>query len=160
LRVAVLSDTHIPTRASGIPGRVYEIVAESDLVIHAGDVVEMDVIRDLERLAPVKAVLGNMDGDDMAGMLPTVLETEVGGFRVAVSHGSGAPWGLPERILSGLKTRPYLLIYGHSHTWHWEKRDGVWFLNPGSTCGSKGSRTMAVLTLEPGTEPSVQKVHV
>lgn len=160
MRIAILSDTHLPSRASSLPGRVYEKVAESDLVIHAGDCVEEAVIRELERLAPVHAVAGNMDDPSLSTLLPPTLELLLEGFRVCVAHGWGPPWGLTDRVLGLFDTPPDILVYGHSHEWHLERRGGVLVLNPGSTCGPRGKRSMAMLTLENGCEPVVERVPV
>ncbi|NLP06498.1 metallophosphoesterase [Candidatus Fermentibacteria bacterium] len=158
MRIAVLSDTHLPSRTSSLPGGVYEAVADSDLVIHAGDCVEEAVIRDLERLAPVQAVSGNMDDPCLSERLPSRLELTLEGFRVCVAHGWGPPWGLTDRVLSLFETPPDILVYGHSHEWHLERRGGMLILNPGSTCGPRGKRSMALLTLERGRDPVVERI--
>ncbi len=137
---------------------VYQVSSESDLVIHAGDFTEGHVLRDLERMAPLKGVLGNMDEPDLAHLLPLRLDLTLEGLRVCVAHGHGPPWNLAERVLSMFRGRPDVLIYGHSHAFHSEVRNGTLILNPGSTCGPRGSRSMAILTLEAGADPVVERV--
>jgi len=159
LKIAVLSDTHIPTRLGAIPGRVYEICAECDLILHSGDMVDMSVIIDLERFSPLKAVYGNMDPYDISRKYPESLELEIEGHRICMTHGAGARFGIENRILKRFKSRnPDIIIFGHSHVYHNDIKDGVIRLNPGAVAGSSGNRTMAVLTLEKNREPSVEKI--
>ena len=63
--IGLISDTHIPKRAMCIPQRVFEIFKNVDFIIHAGDLVELTVIDELEQIAPVLAVHGNMDGPEV-----------------------------------------------------------------------------------------------
>ena len=117
MRIAILSDTHIPTRLSDIPGKVYEVCGDADLVLHAGDHVQKSVITDLERIAPVKAVQGNMDGRELAH-LPERLCLELEGFRICMAHGSGAPFKLEKRVLSWFSHRnPDIVVFGHTHSY-------------------------------------------
>lgn len=152
--VVVLSDTHISTRLTGIQGRVYEECAEADLIIHAGDIVETDVLIDLERFAPVRAVLGNMDGFDLRH-LPEKLLIEIEGFRVGVVHGSGTPFGIEKRVFNLFnKDNPDILIFGHTHRFHHKEHKGVIMLNPGAAC----DRSFALMRLEKGREPKIKQI--
>ena len=154
MRIAVLSDTHIPTRLGSLQGRVYEEIADSDLIIHAGDLVEMDVLRDLERFAEVRAVRGNMDDASLRRVLPERQVFELEGFRIAVMHGSGAPFGLSKRVLSAVADEdPRIVIHGHSHQYCNRSMGNVLVLNPGAVV----DRSFAVLSLEEGTEPFVER---
>ena len=159
MKIAVLSDTHIPTRLGAIPGRVYEVCAECDLILHAGDVVELSVIRDLERFAPLKAVHGNMDPYDVTKKYPESLEIQIEGKRICMTHGTGARFGIEKRVQKRFEPRkPDIVIFGHSHVFSSDTNNGVLRLNPGAVSDSKGKRSMAILTLEEDSEPSVEKV--
>lgn len=159
MKIAVLSDSHIPTRLGAIPGRVYEICAESDLILHSGDMVDRSVIIDLERFAPVKAVHGNMDPFDICRRYPESLELELEGHRICMTHGTGTRFGIENRIFKKFRSRnPEIIIFGHSHIFNDDFKDGVLRLNPGAVSGSSGNRTMALLTLEKGMKPEVQKI--
>ena len=68
--IGLISDTHVPKRARCIPKKVFEIFETVDYIIHAGDLVELAVVDELEQLAPVLAVHGNMDGLEVSGALP------------------------------------------------------------------------------------------
>jgi predicted phosphodiesterase len=65
LRVAVISDTHAPRFWKSCPPRVAELLVGVGLILHTGDVCTVDVLRELETYAPVRAVLGNNDGPDV-----------------------------------------------------------------------------------------------
>ncbi|MDM7991906.1 MAG: YfcE family phosphodiesterase [Candidatus Fermentibacter sp.] len=159
MRIVVLSDTHVPTRASGIPGRVYEECANCDLVIHAGDFVESFVLEDLERLAPVRGVLGNMDGFDLSRLLSQKLVFELEGSRIGLIHGWGPPWDLEARVRKSFDVEPDIIIHGHSHEWQEKWTGEKLLLNPGSASGGHGS-SFAVLTLEEGALPSVERISL
>ncbi len=161
MKIAVLSDTHIPTRLGSLPGRVCEVCAGSDLVIHAGDIVEASVLRELQLLAPVRAVHGNMDPYDLRSRLTESLELELKGSRVFVTHGTGARQGIQDRMYRRFaRGEPDILIFGHSHVYHEETRNGVLLLNPGAVSGGRGDRSMALLTLEESSAPKVEKVPI
>jgi putative phosphoesterase len=155
LRIAVLSDTHIPARLSALPGFVYEACADSDLIIHAGDVEEPEVIDELRRLAPVKAVKGNMDLLN----LPQTLTLNPQGFKVCVAHGSGPYHNVRERLkMKFLQEKPDIIIHGHTHIYHWSTDHNTIFLCPGAIANPAGNRSMVILTLEAGKQPEVKKI--
>lgn len=157
--VAVLSDTHVPTRAGNLPGRVYEVCCEADLVLHCGDFVEPDVYRDLQRFAPVRGVLGNMDGYGLQAFLPATLAFTLEGTKVCMTHGSGSRTGLRERVKALFEAQaPGIILFGHSHRFTEYRESGLLMLNPGAVEGSRGNRSMALLTLEKGAEPIVEQI--
>ncbi len=138
-----------------MPGLVYEACADADLIIHAGDIEDRNVINDLLRFAPVKVVHGNMDTEN----LPEMLTLELQNFTVCVAHGSGPYHNVRERLRKKLKhCKPDIIIHGHTHIFHWKKEHGIWFLCPGAVSNSRGSRSVAILTLEKGKSPQVEKI--
>jgi len=149
----------VPTRAAAVPGRVYEECAGADLILHAGDVVELDVLYDLERFAPLKAVRGNMDTFQVAEKYPEYLVLELEGFSICMTHGFGARFRLKDRLLERYRhLEPEILIYGHTHVFDLDRMNGVMRLNPGAVAGAKGKRSFAVLNLEKGGEPEVKRI--
>ncbi len=70
MRVGVISDTHVPAIARSLPAAVFEVFKGVDLILHAGDVVELSVLDELRTIAPVEAVAGNMDGSEVHLNLP------------------------------------------------------------------------------------------
>ena len=161
MKIAVLSDTHIPTRLGAIPGRVYEICAESDLILHSGDLVDLSVIHDLQRFAPVKAVYGNMDPYKLRDIYPESLELNLEGYKICMTHGTGSRFRIENRILSRfISEKPDIVIFGHSHVFHKDVKNGVLRLNPGAVCESMKRRSIALLTLENGKKPEVERISV
>jgi hypothetical protein len=159
LRIAVLSDTHIPARTSALPGKVYEVCAEADLVLHSGDFTDTDVIRDLERFAPLKAVLGNMDCFELSKILPEKIVMNLEGFKVCIMHGRGAPMGLARRVYRQFRDEnPDLIVFGHSHNFMHTTFGNTTMLNPGAVAGRSGHRSMAILTLEKDKEPVIEQI--
>ncbi len=148
-------------RIHSLPGVVYETCADSDLIIHAGDIEDRSVIEDLRRMAPIKAVHGNMDGFETTNLYPDRLILELEGFKVGVTHGSGASTGIRSRIRNLFLThKPDIIIHGHTHEYFWKKENGTWFLNPGAIANPRGRRSMAVLTLNGGEEPHAEMIPV
>ena len=91
MKVGVLSDTHIPGKATTLPRRAVDILASSDAIIHAGDYVDDSVIIELEALAPFHGVCGNMDPSEIKRRLPEKRVVELAGFSIGIMHGWGSP---------------------------------------------------------------------
>ena len=121
-RVGVISDTHGLLRPQAA-----ELLAGSDLIIHAGDVGKPQVLDELRAIAPVIAVRGNVDRDAWANQLPSSATTTVAGNKLYVLHNLG------ELSIDPADEGIAVVIAGHSHQSKLEQRaDGVTILNPGS----------------------------
>lgn len=132
LRVVVLSDTHAPRFWKGCPDAVARLLEGADLVLHAGDVCRRETLEELEGFAPVRAVLGNNDGPDVAAWgAPEVLELDLAGVPVAVLHDSGPASGRGRRLRRRFP-RADLVVFGHSHIPWDEVTEGQRAFNPGS----------------------------
>jgi putative phosphoesterase len=141
LRVGVIADTHGLLRAEA-----EQALAGSDLILHAGDVGNGDILTSLASIAPVHTVRGNVDEGSWAKSIPDRLRLTLEGVVVLMHHGH-LPIDMEE--LTGAQ----VVIQGHSHRVKLERRDGVLFLNPGSAGRSRfGSRpSLALLSLQEGT---------
>ena len=142
--VGIISDTH-----GHLPPEVAEAFAGVDLIIHAGDIGNNEVLEALRAIAPVHAVRGNMDGGWAYG-LPATEVVEVGEVLIYVLH---------DAYLLNLDPAAagfVAVINGHTHRAAVEKRKGVLFLNPGSASPHSSSGTVALLRIR-GTslEPEV-----
>jgi len=130
--IGLISDTHIPSRAKSIPQSVFKIFENVEYVIHAGDLVELSVIDELEQLAPVLAVHGNMDIPQVSGALPILNSLKIFDWKIGVIHDPGAVYGMG-RIREIVKQNFFnVLVYGHTHSSNikWEGRN--LYINPGS----------------------------
>lgn len=134
MKIGVIADTHIPDRAKEIPKEILEDFKNADLIIHAGDLVDLAVLDKLKSVCKhVKAVWGNMDPYEVRKKLPEKEILEVGGYRIGVMHGYGSPAKLIDFLASSFKNdKVDLIIFGHAHTSFNEKKGDILFFNPGS----------------------------
>jgi putative phosphoesterase len=125
MEIAIVSDTHIPSRAQSIPDQFRERIRDADHALHAGDFVSEGALADLLAVAPeLTAVSGNMD---RALGLPAVATVELGGVRFVLTHGTGPAQGYEQRVLD-------------------TSRDGVGLLNPGSVTGAAPAERTTMMT--------------
>ncbi len=147
MRIIVLSDTHMPRTAEDLPGRVYEEIKKSDMIIHAGDFVEIDILKKLQKLKPTNAVCGNMDSQAIRDELKQKMVIDVGRFKIGLMHGYGAPAGLVDTVASEF-TGVDVIIFGHSHSPVNMSRGGVILFNPGSPTDTVFAKTNSFGILE------------
>ena len=115
MRIAVLADTHVNT-IEHLPKRIIDTISTVDLIIHAGDLTDVQVLEELKRLKVVKAVHGNMDSTELKATLPAKEIVEIECKRIGITHGSGSPWGIEERVKKMFELdRIDIIVYGHSH---------------------------------------------
>jgi putative phosphoesterase len=162
MRVVVLSDTHAPRRWKACPPRVAEQLRNADLILHAGDVCTAAVLDELSEYGPVRPVVGNNDGPDVAswGAEPT-LELDVDGLRVAMIHDSGQATGRLTRLHRAFPDAK-LVIFGHSHIPLDQADATVRIFNPGSPTDRRRQPhgTLGVLRVESGSLLEARIVEV
>lgn len=130
--VGLISDTHIPVRARSLPKRVLEVFEKADFIVHAGDLVDMSVVDELEQLAPVLAVYGNMDGPEVRGKLPKLNSFKIFEWKIGVMHDPGALFGI-SKMREIVKQNGFnVLVYGHTHNSSIKWDGELLFVNPGS----------------------------
>jgi uncharacterized protein len=128
----VLADTHAPRRWRQCPPSVAGYLRNADLILHAGDVCTAGVLDELAGYAPVRVVLGNNDGQDVAAWgAPDTLEFDLAGLRVAMVHDSGAAAGRLARMRRRFPAAQ-LIVFGHSHIPLDQAENGLRLFNPGS----------------------------
>ena len=140
--IGVISDTHGLLRQEALAA-----LRRSDQIIHAGDVGAPEILDELKAIAPVTAILGNIDKGAWARRLPETEVVEVGGVSIYVLHDLAQLDLKPEA--AGFR----VVIYGHSHVPKQETRGGVLYFNPGSAGPRRFKLPVTVgrLTLEGGT---------
>ncbi|MGC1451113.1 MAG: metallophosphoesterase family protein [Candidatus Sulfotelmatobacter sp.] len=119
--IGVISDTHGLLRPEALAA-----LRGSELIIHAGDVGEPEILEKLATIAPVTAIRGNVDKGAWARKLAETEVVELAGIFLYVLHDLAQLDLKPEA--SGFK----VVIYGHSHVPKQETKNGVLYLNPGS----------------------------
>lgn len=136
LKLGVISDTHARS-FSELPQNLLKALTGVDLIVHAGDIVAMDVIRGLESIAPVSGVYGNMDYPEVRVEFPQQRVIEINGRKIGLVHGNGGPGEIRERVRR-LFPVVDVIVYGHSHGAVNEIYKGALLFNPGSTRESFG----------------------
>ncbi|ATW51917.1 metallophosphoesterase family protein [Streptomyces peucetius] len=133
MRLLLTSDTHVPARARRLPAELMEFVRGADVVIHAGDWIDVATLDLFEsRSARLLAVHGNNDGPELRARLPEVALAELGGVRIGVVHETGAAQGRERRCAERFPGLD-VLVFGHSHIpWDTTAPTGLRLLNPGS----------------------------
>ena len=146
--IGLISDTHIPDRAKEIPEKVFEAFSEVDLIMHAGDLTSPKVIDDLEQIAPVMAIQGNMDRSKGID-LPAAKVIEAEGLKIGIVHGEVYPRADTQQLVYLAKELDVdILVSGHSHQPKIEQTDGVLLLNPGSPIVPRlADRTVMILEI-------------
>lgn len=152
MKVAVLADTHAPRFWKRCPPAVARHLDGVDLILHAGDVCRAEVLDELAAFAPVRVVLGNNDGPDVAAWgAPETLSLDLDGLRVAMVHDSGPRTGRLPRLRQRFPEAD-LVVYGHSHIPMDLAEGGFRVFNPGSPTDRRRepSGTMGMLDILDG----------
>ncbi len=148
MKAGVVSDTHLRGMTHDFQRIYEEYLSDVDMILHAGDIVSVDVVEFLER-GPFHGVCGNMDPLEMRAVLPDKLVLNIGKYRVALIHGWGSSEGLEERIRPLFRDVD-VIVYGHSHKAVNHMKDGVLFFNPGTATGYSSSGMHSIGILEFG----------
>ena len=149
MKIGVLSDTHIPVIVKALPPVIFDIFNGVDLILHAGDIVELSVLDELSSIAPVEAVAGNMDDSQISLRLPAKKIIPVGHYTVGLIHGKYRIDNQREMIRKEFD-KVDVIVYGHSHGAFWGKVGDVYFLNPGSPTDKRYApfNSVALLSIE------------
>lgn len=133
MRLLLLADTHVPARARVLPAVVWDEVDRADVVVHAGDWIDVGLLDALdERARRLVACWGNNDGPALRERLPEVARVTLDGLRLAVVHETGASAGREKRMATAYPDTD-VLVFGHSHIpWDTTAPGGLRLLNPGS----------------------------
>jgi uncharacterized protein len=132
-RLLMLADTHVPKRARTLPDQVWTEVERADVVLHAGDWVDVALLDEITaRSRRLIACFGNNDGPELRARLPAVARERIGGVRFAVVHDTGPATGREARCATAYPDVD-VLVFGHSHIpWDTVAPGGLRVLNPGS----------------------------
>ncbi len=150
MRVVVISDTHAPRFWKVCPRAVADHLVGADLILHAGDVCTAAVLDELAQFAPVRVVLGNNDGPDVADWgAPETLELDLAGLTVGMIHDSGQRTGRVARMRRRFPAAD-LVIFGHSHIPMDATEGDLRIFNPGSPTDKRRQPygTLGVLRIE------------
>lgn len=138
MRIGILSDTHGLLRRE-----VTDVLQSCDAIVHGGDINNREILEQLERMAPLYIVRGNNDKEWAEGMAEEQY-FQLGGLDFYMVHKKKH---VPDPV-----PKVNVIVFGHSHRYSQETKDGILWLNPGS-CGPRRFGqpiTMAVMTVEAG----------
>ncbi len=131
--LVLTSDTHVPHRSRELPHALWEAIERADVVVHAGDWVDVALLDEFEaRSRRLIGVRGNNDHGALRERLPEVARAEIGGLHIAVVHETGDRSGREARCAARFPGVD-VLVFGHSHIpWDTTAPSGLRLLNPGS----------------------------
>jgi uncharacterized protein len=159
VHLLLLSDTHVPKRAKDLPPEVWAAVDAADVVVHAGDWVDLPLLDALSaRSRRLVACYGNNDGPALRKRLPEIGYAELDGLKVAVVHETGGKEGRERRCADRFPDTD-VLVFGHSHIpWDTTAPNGLRLLNPGSPTDRRRQPYATYMTaaIEDGRLTSVQ----
>jgi len=162
MRIALISDTHIPASLERLPGELLHQIADVDAILHAGDIVSSDVLQTLAAIAPTTAVVGNMDPPEVVRKLSDRELVQLNGQTIGLKHGHqphevqshyiGKPYDSPEmevffQLMASQLPQAEIIVFGHFHhavIRHW---NDILFINPGAVASSNGKSSFAILDL-------------
>lgn len=161
MKLGIISDTH-----GYFHPAIHEYLDGVSLILHAGDVGRVEILDELEKIAPVVAVYGNVDGREVRMRVPEHQRFELDGLDFWMTHIGGRPGRYDPAIRDELSTRPPdVFICGHSHILRVERDDklgGMLFINPGAA-GRQGLhqvKTCIRADLEDGRLRHAEVIHL
>ena len=147
MKIAVISDTHMPNGARALPEECVERLQAADLILHGGDIVGESFLGELLALGPpVEAVFGNMDEPALKAGLPKERIVEAAEVRIGMVHIPGPRVGREARLVARFPGCD-AIVYGHTHVPEVERHENVWILNPGSPTERRSSPERTMLEL-------------
>ena len=173
MRIGLISDTHVPVSMKALPAALLEQLRGVDRILHAGDLVTSGVLAELEAIAPVTAVAGNMDPPEVSGALRSSEILDLGGRRVGLKHGHqrsalqgryiGRDYDAPEfdlffQAMAAQLPGAEVIVFGHFHRAVIKRWRGILFINPGAVAPSHGPSTFAILELGETIDARIQRL--
>jgi putative phosphoesterase len=156
VRLAIISDTHMPRGDRALPAACVERLRAADAILHAGDLIALEVLELLASFGPpVHAIHGNVDGPEVRARLPGALVVEAGGARIGMVHDAGPAIGRIRRMRSRFPDAD-AVVFGHSHLPSHEEQDGFQLFNPGSPTERRRAPTHTMGEAVVGADGSVR----
>ncbi len=160
MKIGILSDTH-----AWWDEKYLQYFDSCDEIWHAGDVGSLEVAQRLNEFRPLRAVYGNIDGQDIRRLYPQINRFRVAGTDILIKHIGGYPGNYDPSIRGSLMVRPpKLFISGHSHILKvkYDKTLDMLHINPGAA-GKQGFhkvRTLVRLTIDNGQFKDLEVIEL
>ncbi len=152
VRLAIVSDTHMPRGSRDVPGACAERLREADAILHCGDFIGAEVLRRLEALGPpLHAICGNVDEPALREALPARRVVAVAGARIGMIHDPGPRTGRLARLRRAFPDAE-AVVFGHTHLPEHERLEDFQIFNPGSPTERRRApaHTMGIATVQDG----------
>ncbi len=131
LKIGLISDTH-----HYLDPQVADFFAGVDEIWHAGDFGNIDIAHQLEKLAPLTGVYGNIDGQDIRSVYPLYQRFTREGVDVWMTHIGGNPGRYALPVKKRLEEQPPdLFVCGHTHILKIARdheKENMIYMNPGA----------------------------
>jgi putative phosphoesterase len=150
MKLGIISDTH-----SRLAPQVHTLFCGVDAIIHAGDIGSDDIFVELQTIAPVIAVRGNMDRHGPVSLYHEfVVTTFFDGISFFIVHDLGTPTVIKKHLLSLIrKYAPHIVVFGHTHKPYIRYIGGILYFNPGSATSGRSGTSESVGLIETGNSP-------
>ena len=142
MKIGVISDTHGKLRPE-----VFMHFSDVEHILHAGDIGPLDLLHELEAIAPVTAVWGNTDGMEVRAAVPEIAQVMLAGRRITVTHGHQLGSPKPAGLLHAHPDAD-VIVYGHTHRPLQREMDGRWVINPGGAGAPRFGLNPSVMVVE------------
>jgi len=144
-KIGIISDTH-----GGLCPDVFKHFKGVHAILHAGDIGNEDVLIELEAIAPVYAVRGNIDFFEQARNLPRKRIETFGGVRFGIIHGDiFQRSSIYEQLIPYFaKDNVDVIIFGHTHERYIKKQGNIWLINPGAADPRRNLGCNSVIVVE------------
>lgn len=141
MKIGVISDTHGRLRPE-----VFALFSGVEHILHAGDIGPLDLMVELETIAPVTAVWGNTDDFAVRAAVPEIARTTLADRRITVVHGHQLGTPTPLGLL-GVHPDADIIVYGHTHRPLIVELQGRWILNPGGAGAARFGLAPSVMLM-------------
>lgn len=133
MKIGVIGDTHMPKRAKHLPKALKDGLKGVDLILHTGDWQTLEVYEELQKIAPVDGVAGNVDGEEILTTFGKRKIFTFHGVTIGLTHGDGKGKTTEKRAIEAFSDKGVdIVIFGHSHIPVLKQIDQVTLFNPGS----------------------------
>ncbi len=150
MRLGLIADTHGRLLSSAL-GHFSDV----ELILHAGDIGSSEVLEELAKVAPVVAVVGNMDRPPLTGRYPVHRFVEAEGITILLVHRPPSLREVEAMARQEGVQAVHVVVHGHTHQQRLERRHRILFINPGAAGGPGSSHSVGVLVLG-GNSPQVE----
>lgn len=155
MKIGLISDTH-----DSLPAEVHNIFSGVDIIFHAGDIGSEEILTELNSIAPVKAIYGNMDTFPLVSRLRHIDFHTINEKSFCLIHMIGSPRSFAFQLFK-MNKKADVVIYGHSHIPEHTIYQNIHFINPGSASKPKTSMngSVGILTID-GDKLNIEFVYL